>query len=67
MTWGADPAHMQVELLRIGGGGHTGSSRTENLGWLLRKLIGEMNHDVDTPEAAWQFFEYKRAAALRKP
>lgn len=22
-----------------------------------RKLLGEMNHDVDTPAAAWQFFE----------
>jgi polyhydroxybutyrate depolymerase len=63
ITWGADSAKLQVELLRIDGGGHTGSSRTEKLGWLLRKLIGDMNHDVDTPEAAWQFFDDKRAAA----
>lgn len=61
MTWGTDPANIQLELLRIDGGGHTASSRTENLGWLLRKLVGEMNHDVDTPEAAWRFFESKRA------
>jgi polyhydroxybutyrate depolymerase len=61
LTWGADPAQLQVELLRVDGGGHTGSSRTENLNWLLRKLVGEMNHDVDTPEAAWNFFEHKRA------
>lgn len=63
LTWGADPAQMQIELLRIDGGGHTGSSRTENLGWVLRRLLGEMNHDVDTPEAAWRFFEHKRAQA----
>ncbi len=61
LTWGTDPAQLQIELLRIDGGGHTGSSRTENPGWLLRKLIGDMNHDVDTPEAAWNFFEHKRA------
>ncbi|MEJ7807694.1 MAG: PHB depolymerase family esterase [Telluria sp.] len=61
LTWGADPTKLQIELLRIDGGGHTGSSRTENLTWLLRKLMGEMNHDEDTPEAAWRFFEPKRA------
>ena len=65
LTWGADPAQLQVELLRIDGGGHTGSSRTENLTWLLRKLVGDMNHDEDTPEAAWRFFDHKRAQAGR--
>lgn len=65
MTWGADAAQLQVELLRIDGGGHTGSSRTENLNWLLRKLLGEMNHDEDTPEAAWRFFDHKRAQAAK--
>jgi polyhydroxybutyrate depolymerase len=65
ITWGAAPAQMQIELLRIYGGGHTGSSRTEELGWLLRKLIGDMNHDADTPDAAWGFFEHKRAAPAR--
>lgn len=59
MTWGGDAAQVQMELLRIDGGGHTASSRQENLGWLLRKLLGEMNHDVDTPQAAWQFFAPK--------
>lgn len=64
LTWGQDPAGLQVELLRIDGGGHTGSSRTENLTWLLRKLLGEMNHDEDTPEAAWRFFDNKRAQVI---
>jgi polyhydroxybutyrate depolymerase len=65
LTWGADPARLQVELLRIDGGGHTGSSRTENLPWLLGKLVGDMNHDEDTPEAAWRFFDNKRAQAVK--
>jgi polyhydroxybutyrate depolymerase len=61
MTWGDDPAGLQVELLRIDGGGHTSSSTTEDLGVLLRAFVGRMNHDVDTPEAAWTFFAPKRA------
>ncbi|KQV59792.1 MULTISPECIES: PHB depolymerase family esterase [unclassified Duganella] len=65
LTWGDDPAQLQVELLRIDGGGHTGSSRTENLTWILRKLMGEMNHDEDTPEAVWRFFDQKRARAVK--
>ncbi|WP_426101364.1 alpha/beta hydrolase family esterase [Massilia sp. TSP1-1-2] len=65
LTWGADPAQLQMELLRIDGGGHTGSSRTEDLTWLLRKLLGEMNHDGNTPEAAWRFFEHKRVQAVK--
>ena len=54
--WGADPGGIQVEFLRIDGGGHTGSSTTQNLPWLLRQLVGEVNHDVDTPSEAWDFF-----------
>lgn len=65
-TWGADPAGLQVAFLRIDGGGHTGSSTTQNLPWLLRRLIGEMNHDVDTPSEAWDFFKRKRAAPLSR-
>jgi polyhydroxybutyrate depolymerase len=65
LTWGLDPAQLQVELVRIDGGGHTGSSRTENLTWVLRKLVGEMNHDVDTPEAAWHFFDNKRSQTIK--
>lgn len=32
LTWGGDLAQMHIELLRIDGGGHTGASRTEDLG-----------------------------------
>jgi len=61
LTWGTDPKQYQVELLRIDGGGHINSSRSEDINWLLRKLVGNMNHDEDTPAAAWRFFEHKRA------
>lgn len=60
--WGSDPARLQIALLRIDGGGHTHSSTTEKLPWLLGKLLGEVNHDVNTSDAAWEFFRDKRAA-----
>jgi polyhydroxybutyrate depolymerase len=60
-VWGADSAQAQVALLRIDGGGHAHSSKTATMPWLLRKLVGEMNHDVDTAEEAWSFFKDKRA------
>ncbi len=62
-VWGSDPAQLQIELLRIDGGGHVHSSKTESLPWLLGKLLGEVNHDVDTSDEAWEFFRLKRAAA----
>ncbi|MRW86684.1 hypothetical protein GJ698_21685 [Pseudoduganella sp. FT26W] len=37
MTWGAAPAQLQIELLRIDGGGHTGSSRCEKPGLLTER------------------------------
>jgi polyhydroxybutyrate depolymerase len=59
-VWGADPAGVQVEFLRIDGGGHVGASKDGELPWILRKLVGDMNHDVDTAEEAWSFFRTKR-------
>jgi polyhydroxybutyrate depolymerase len=64
-VWGSDPAKVQVEFMRIDGGGHTASSKVEELPWILRKLVGNMNHDVDTAEEAWNFFKDKRAAGAR--
>ncbi|MDQ2989102.1 MAG: hypothetical protein M3R60_08385, partial [Pseudomonadota bacterium] len=63
-VWGADPAGIQVEFLKIDGGGHTGSAKQGELPWLLRKLVGEMNHDIDTAEEAWSFFKSKRNARM---
>jgi polyhydroxybutyrate depolymerase len=62
-VWGDDPHGVQVEFLRIDGGGHTWSSRHEELPWLVRKLVGEMNRDVDIEEEVWNFFKDKRAPA----
>jgi len=64
-VWGLDPARVQVEFMRIDGGGHTHASRNEDLPWVLRKLVGNMNHDVDTAEEAWNFFRDKRATGAR--
>jgi len=61
-VWGSDPKGVQVEFLRIDGGGHVEASRNGTLPWVLRKLAGEMNHDLDTSEEAWSFFKTKRKA-----
>jgi polyhydroxybutyrate depolymerase len=66
-VWGADPHGLQVEFVRIEGGGHTPSTRSGELPWLLRKLVGEMNHDVDTADEAWRFFKDKRASVTMHP
>lgn len=62
-VWGDDPAGLQVCFLRIDGGGHVHASKTEDFPLGLRKLVGEMNHDVDTVEEVWAFFRDKRAPA----
>lgn len=60
-VWGADPAQVQVAFVRIEGGGHVHASKTEQLPWMLRKLVGDMNHDVDTADEVWNFFKEKRS------
>jgi polyhydroxybutyrate depolymerase len=62
-VWGHDPARVQVEFLRIDGGGHVPASRNDELPWWLRKLVGNMNRDVDLAEEAWIFFRDKRVSA----
>jgi len=64
-VWGSDPARVQVQFMRIDGGGHVHPSKVEELPWILRKLVGNMNHDVDTAEEAWNFFKDKKASAPR--
>jgi polyhydroxybutyrate depolymerase len=64
-VWGNDPARVQVQFMRIDGGGHVHPSKDEELPWLLRKLVGNMNHDVDTAEEAWNFFKDKRVSGAR--
>jgi polyhydroxybutyrate depolymerase len=64
-VWGNDPARVQVQFMRIDGGGHVHTSKNEELPWLLRKLVGNMNHDTDTAEEAWNFFKDKRVTGTR--
>jgi polyhydroxybutyrate depolymerase len=64
-VWGSDPARVQIELMRIDGGGHVQPSKQEELPWILRKLVGNMNHDVDAAEEAWNFFKDKRVMSPR--
>jgi polyhydroxybutyrate depolymerase len=64
-VWGNDPARVQVQFMRIDGGGHVHTSKNEELPWLLRKLVGNMNHDTDTAEEAWNFFKDKRVSGVR--
>jgi len=59
LLWGRDAAGVQVEFLRIDGGGHVYASKDEELPWLLKKILGPMNHDVDTADEAWRFFRTK--------
>jgi len=59
-VWGDDPHGLQVYFLRIEGGGHVHASKTEEFPQELSKLVGEMNHDVDSVEDAWSFFKDKR-------
>jgi polyhydroxybutyrate depolymerase len=61
-VWGADPRGLQVEFVRIDGGGHAHASTSDELPWLLRKLVGDMNHDLNTSDEAWNFFKDKRAS-----
>jgi len=59
-VWGADPSGIQVELLKIEGGGHIEASTSATFPWLLRKIAGEMNRDLETANEAWAFFRSKR-------
>ncbi|HZX26121.1 MAG TPA: PHB depolymerase family esterase [Telluria sp.] len=60
--WGASPSGLQVELLKIDGGGHTDSSTRNEAPLFLRMLVGDFNRDLDTAEEAWTFFKDKRAS-----
>ncbi|CAN7279454.1 alpha/beta hydrolase fold domain-containing protein [Pseudoduganella sp. LjRoot289] len=59
-TWGADPARMQFELLKIDQGGHVPPSISRRLSWLVVKLLGEQNGDIEFADEAWNFFKDKR-------
>jgi polyhydroxybutyrate depolymerase len=58
----AKGAPIQVELLRIIGGGHVEPSPTQRYGPLFTRLVGQQNSDVESAALAWSFF-----APLRTP
>lgn len=61
-VWGADPAKLQVELLRIEGGGHIEPSLSQRPRRLYTSIVGEQNGDLEMAEEAFAFFKGKRAA-----
>jgi polyhydroxybutyrate depolymerase len=63
-TWGADPAALQVRLLKIEGGGHAEPSALKRYPGLFSWFPGAQNGDIEAAEEAWAFFKDKRAAVL---
>jgi len=60
--WGDDPRGLQVELVRVDGGGHIEPSISQPYGRLYQAVVGRQNHDLECAEEAWRFFRDKRAA-----
>ena len=60
--WGAAQGP-QVALYRIDGGGHAEPSRLKRYPGIINRLVGPQNADVETAEAAWDFFRDKRAGS----
>jgi polyhydroxybutyrate depolymerase len=65
--WGDDPAGLQVELLRVDGGGHVEPSVAQRYGRLYLAIVGPQNGDLETVDAAWAFLRTKRLAAPGSP
>ena len=59
--WSGAPGQPEVELLKVEGGGHTMPSLGEDMPWLIKQMVGDMNRDFDTAAEAWAFFKDKRA------
>ncbi len=57
--WGDDPKGLQVELIRVDGGGHTEPSIDQVYGRIYLGLAGPQNHDFESAEEAWRFFRDK--------
>jgi polyhydroxybutyrate depolymerase len=65
-VWGADAGGLQVELIRIEGGGHIEPSLSQRYGGLYQWVVGRQSHDLESSEEAWQFFKGKRTVDPRK-
>lgn len=66
-VWGADPRQLQVVLLKIEHGGHVEPSVRKHVGWMVSKLLGAQNGDVEAAEEAWRFFKDKRSGLVPSP
>jgi polyhydroxybutyrate depolymerase len=60
--WGDDPKGLQVELIRVDGGGHAEPSIDQVYGRIYLGLAGAQNHDFESAEEAWRFFKDKSSA-----
>lgn len=58
--WGEAADHLQVGLYRIDGAGHAEPSRLKRYPRFINWLTGLQNADLETAEAAWEFFREKR-------
>lgn len=61
IVWGERANALQVELLRIDGGGHIEPSITQRARRAYTAIVGAQNGDVEVAEEAWNFFKDKRA------
>ena len=65
-VWGADAAGLQVELLRIDGGGHVEPSIGQRIGRAYSRIVGPQNADLDVAAEAWHFFRDKVSDAPQR-
>jgi polyhydroxybutyrate depolymerase len=59
-TWGKADS-LQVQLLKVEGGGHAEPTLTRRYGWVYRAVAGRQNGDLECAEAAWSFFRHHRS------
>lgn len=62
IVYGRDSHQLQVELVRVVGGGHVEPSQVRHYGPIYTHLVGEQNRDFESAEEAWSFFSSKRLA-----
>jgi polyhydroxybutyrate depolymerase len=65
--WGDAPNRLQVGLIKIENAGHAEPSRRKRYPRLINWLVGAQNADFEVADAAWEFFEQKRAELGRPP
>lgn len=64
-VWGAQPAGLQIELLRIDGGGHVEPSVAHRVSAAYSLLVGRQSGDLEVADEAWAFFRDKRRGLSR--